>query len=508
MEKNAATPEGTLSLAKSHPALEYRELGNAGLWASQAGFGGYRISTGPPAHRAALEKALREGINLIDTSANYADGDSEKLIGQVLGDLISAGTLSRSQVIVVSKVGYLQGRNYEFSQQRKAQGKPFKELVDFGEGLEHCIHPEFLEDQMERSLERLNLGTLDFYLLHNPEYYLEWADKNGIGLNEARIEYYRRIRTAFEYLEESVQKGRIRFYGVSSNSFPASADHLEFTSLDALWRIAEALSPDHHFRLIQLPLNLLEPGAVLEKNQPGGKSVLELASERKMAVLTNRPLNALAGQQLFRLAEVETTERFATDDIIEAIRAVSRSEKSFQQRLLPRLDLKISFQNRVTEQLAIGDVLKHHWRHFGSFERWREVKSGHVLARVRGVMEFLEPYRATIEGLTEWINSHMESLTLALSAVESIYSESAAIEARRINRLVSAADPDWAKAPTLSQRAIRALRTTPGVSAVLVGMRRSEYVTDVLTELSRPVNRKPGLDSWGKIHDTRKPFKI
>ncbi|MFH0729094.1 MAG: aldo/keto reductase [Pseudomonadota bacterium] len=506
MEKEAASPEGTRSYAESHPAIAYGELGNSGLLASQAGFGCYRVSSGIATHRNALKKALMEGINLIDTSANYGDGDSEKLIGQVVGELVTTGALSRRQVIVVSKAGYLQGLNYEFSEQRKAQGKPFKELVDFGEGLSHCIHPEFLEDQIERSLERLALDTLDFYLLHNPEYYLEWAKESGIGLDEARTEYYRRIRTAFEYLEEMVKKGRIRCYGVSSNTFPVPADHFEFTSLDALWQIAESLSPGHHFRLIQLPLNLLETGAVLEKNQPGGKSVLELAFEREIAVLTNRPLNALAGQQLFRLAEVETEKPVSTEDIISAMRALSDSEKSFLQRLLPKLDLKISLRNRVTEQLAIGDVLKHHWRHFGSFERWRDMKNGHLLSRVRGVMEFLEPHRATIDGLNDWMDAHGESLHIALAAVESIYAEPAAIETRRLNRLVSAADPHWAEAPTLSQRAIRAPRATTGVSTVLVGMRRAEYVTDVISELSRPVTRKPGVSSWENINDTRKPL--
>jgi aryl-alcohol dehydrogenase-like predicted oxidoreductase len=504
VKKVAATPEDTLLFTKSHPMIEYGELGNTGLWASQAGFGCYRVSAGIASHETALKTALLEGINLIDTSANYADGNSEKLVGQVVSDLIFTGSLSRAQVIIVSKVGYLQGQNFEFSQQRKAQGKPFKELVDFGEELEHCIHPEFLEDQLARSLERLHLEALDFFLLHNPEYYLEWAEKHGIGLIESRAEYYRRIRTAFEYLEACVKKGRIRYYGVSSNSFPVPSDHFEFTSLDALWRIAESLSPDHHFRLIQLPLNLMEPGAVLEKNQPGGKSVLELAAEREMAVLTNRPLNALSGQHLFRLADVQDTERFSTDDIIDAIRALGRSEKKFLQGVLPGLDLAIPLRNRVTEQLAIGDILKHHWRHFGSYERWREVKQGHLLARVRGVMDFLAPHRENIEGLPEWMNAHMAHFNNALSAIESIYSESVAIEARRINRLISAADSDWAKAPTLSQRAIRAPRTTTGVSAVLVGMRRVEYVTDVLSELSRPGVRKPSVSSWEKMHDARK----
>jgi hypothetical protein len=53
-------------------------------------------------------------------------------------------------------------------------------LVEYAEGLEHCIHPDFLDDQIGRSLDRLGLDALDGYLLHNPEYYLGWAHKQGL----------------------------------------------------------------------------------------------------------------------------------------------------------------------------------------------------------------------------------------------------------------------------------------------------------------------------------------
>ena len=48
------------------------------------GFGSYRIDAHTPEHAAALEKALFGGVNLIDTSTNYADGSSETCIGNVL----------------------------------------------------------------------------------------------------------------------------------------------------------------------------------------------------------------------------------------------------------------------------------------------------------------------------------------------------------------------------------------------------------------------------------------
>ena len=62
---------------------------------------------------------------------------------------------------MISKVGYLQGENLALSRQRKNEGRPFQELVEYDQGLEHCIHPEFIEDQLTRSLNRLKLETLD-----------------------------------------------------------------------------------------------------------------------------------------------------------------------------------------------------------------------------------------------------------------------------------------------------------------------------------------------------------
>ena len=61
------------------------------------------------------------------------------------------------------------------------------------------------------------------------------------------------------------------------------------------------------------------------------------------------------------------------------------------------------------------------------------------------------------------------------------------------------ADPDRAAEGTLSQKAVRAVRFTPDVSCVLVGMRREEYVADVLAELRHPIKQKGRLESWRKL---------
>jgi len=499
MTNGYASATATSSYVEKHGPLAGNKIGTEGLTVSPAGFGCYRVSAGVAHHEQALRMALCEGVNLIDTSANYGDGGAEILMGQVLEKLIDSGDLSRDEIVVVSKVGYLQGQNYTLSRERKQQGRPFPELVEYSEGLEHCIHPEFLRDQLNRSLERLNLETLDFYLLHNPEYYLEWAEKNRRPLKPARDEYYRRIKVAFEYLEEEVARERIRDYGISSNTFPTAADQSDFTCLETIWNIAEALDSHHHFRLVQLPFNLMEPGAVLQKNQPCGVSILEFSQKKNLGVLINRPLNAFYNNQLVRLAEVPAFKNQPKEEIVRKIQFLSKSEKRLWMKLLPTINVPPGLQVRIKEQMAVGDTLKHHWLNLGSYEHWRQIKTGNLQPRIQGVMDFLEPYANQNADLSKWMISHREKIEAAFEAVASIYAEEAAHRVDRIRRTLAAADRDWAEAGTLSQKALRAIRSTAGVSCTLVGMRRAEYVTDVLAELRRPIKQGARFESWQKL---------
>ena len=301
----SASAEGTRRFARraideGNPDSACRALGRTGLVTSSLGFGSYRIDTQTPEHAAALEKALAGGINLIDTSTNYADGSSEICIGNVLA------RHQREELIVVSKAGYVQGQALTMARAREQGGAAFPEMVKYTDGCWHCIHPQFLADQLERSLRRLQLKKLDVYLLHNPEYFFTEAtqrDKNG-SLEALREEFYNRIRRAFSYLEGEVQKDRIGFYGVSSNTFVVQGRNPEATSLERMWMIARQVAFDHHFAVAQLPANLFESGAMLTRNcVTDTQTALEFAQEQGLAVLVNRPLNAFYRNQLIRLAD-------------------------------------------------------------------------------------------------------------------------------------------------------------------------------------------------------------
>ncbi len=499
MIPGATTIEGTSSLAQRHTSRSYNLLGKTGWKVSPAGFGCYRVATGIQTHFEAMVYALGNGINLIDTSTNYTDGSSEQLVGQVLAHMISEKGLRREQVVVVSKVGYLQGQNYVLSQERKSQGRPFHELVPYGKGLEHCIHPEFLEDQLNRSLERLGLETLDLLLIHNPEYYLGWATKNGRDIEDARKVFYQRIQNAFEHLEEEVSRGRIQGYGISSNTFTISMDDREFVSLERVCHIADQVSAQNHLRVIQFPMNFYETGAVLEENQKSGRTLLDIAREKQLGVLINRPFNAFSGNRLIRLVDVEKIRPHTDDQVIQAIALLNKSEKVLWRKLLPAMNLPLPLKNRVREQAAVGDQLKHHWRNFGHYERWRQFKDGLLWPYMQGVFDFLQPYAGQVAGLDRWLADHRDKLEAAVRAVGSIYVETASREMDALRRKVKAADGDWNVDAGLSQLALRAIRSTAGVHSVLVGMRHIRYVRDVLMELGRPVSSDERVEGWGHL---------
>jgi aryl-alcohol dehydrogenase-like predicted oxidoreductase len=494
-----ATASGTAQFAQKHAAIGYHRLGRTQWQVSRAGFGGYRVSDGIKEHYQAMVRAITNGVNLIDTSTNYTDGGSERLVGRVIDDLIHNGLVRREALVVVSKVGYLQGHNFALSQKRKQQGKPFPDLVPYADGLEHCIHPEFIEDQLTRSLERMGLETLDLLLLHNPEYYLSWAVKQNISVDEARNQFYQRIGRAFNYLEKEVAAGRIQAYGISANTFPEPSRSKNFIGLDKVWRLAQKISKDHHFRAIQFPMNIFESGAVLEENQSDRQTVLSYARTKQLGVLVNRPLNAFCANRLVRLADVEKSGPYTDDDIIQAIGLLNKSEKHLWRKVLPALNLPTPLYQRIKEQAGIGDQLKHYWRNFGNYERWRQFKDGLLWPYMQGVFDFLESYAGQVEALDQWLASHPEKLRTAVRAVGSVYVSGARRQIEAVRRQVDSADRQWEVDGSFSQQALRVVRSTLGVTTVLVGMRRVGYVDDVVEELQRPVSGKPRTASWNRL---------
>lgn len=71
----------------------------------------------------------------------------------------------------------------------------------------YCIHPSYLKYQLDKSLSKMKLTTLDTLILSNPLFML------GQELDRKEVGY--RIMKAFEFLEEMVIQNKIRSYGIS-----------------------------------------------------------------------------------------------------------------------------------------------------------------------------------------------------------------------------------------------------------------------------------------------------
>ncbi|MEO8578677.1 MAG: aldo/keto reductase, partial [Gemmatimonadales bacterium] len=109
----------------------------------------------------------------------------------------------------------------------------------------------------------------DIYYLHNPEQQLDVLP---------RPEFLSMLRAAFTALEQQVGQGVIGSYGCATwNGFrvpPESRNHL---SLEALVSVArEVGGSGHHFKVIQLPINLVMTEAVRAPTQCVGDKRMPL----------------------------------------------------------------------------------------------------------------------------------------------------------------------------------------------------------------------------------------
>jgi aryl-alcohol dehydrogenase-like predicted oxidoreductase len=267
-----ATPEGTRRYAQKFASRaaegHFRELPGPGgsLVVSSLGIGtylGHPDASTDAAYTEAVVAAVESGMNVVDTAINYRFQRSERSVGEALAELARRG-FPREQVIVCTKGGYLtpdaamppDPNEYFF---REYIQKGVLRSKDIVAGC-HAMTPRFLENQLAQSLRNLRVDCVDVYYVHNPETQLGEI---------SREEFASRIRSAFEFLESAVAAGKIRFYALATwNGFRVSRDGAEGLQLADLEILARGIAGDaHHFRFVQLPLNLGMTEALTLANQ-------------------------------------------------------------------------------------------------------------------------------------------------------------------------------------------------------------------------------------------------
>ncbi len=189
--------------------MEYRTFGRTGWNVSAVGFGAWAIggAWGHVDERDALDAlhaAIDNGINFIDTADVYGDGRSERLIARALKERSEA-------VYVVTKAG----RRLD---PHVAAGYNRQNLTAF----------------VERSLRNLETETLDLVQLHCPPTEV----------------YY--MPEVFGVMDDLVQAGKIRHYGVSVEKVEEAFKSIEFPnvkSVQIIFNIFRQRPADLFFKL-------------------------------------------------------------------------------------------------------------------------------------------------------------------------------------------------------------------------------------------------------------------
>ena len=171
--------------------MKYRSFGRTGWNVSEIGFGAWAIGgdwgyVSEEDALSALHSAIDNGINFIDTADVYGDGRSERIIARLLRE-------RQEQIVVATKAGRRLNPHV-------AAGFTRENLTAF----------------LERSIANLGVETLDLVQLHCPPTQV----------------YY--MPEVFGILDDLVQAGKLRFYGVSVEKVEEAIKALEFPALQSV----------------------------------------------------------------------------------------------------------------------------------------------------------------------------------------------------------------------------------------------------------------------------------
>jgi len=164
------------------------QLGSSGLEVSPISIGTWQLSPrfwgeqSKEDYIAALRFAFENGVNFIDTAEAYGDGYAETVVGEAIQGL------PRDELVIATKVFN------HFSE----DGTRYPDLS-----------PEHIAARCDVSLGRMQVETIDLYLLHMFDHLAPLADIAG----------------ALDRLKE---QGKIRAYGVSNHNVEQTRAHRKF----------------------------------------------------------------------------------------------------------------------------------------------------------------------------------------------------------------------------------------------------------------------------------------
>ena len=295
-----ATDSGTkrymeYAIQRGKPSNHFRLFD--GLYLSSIGMGTYLgdLSTEDDnAMENAVYESIKSGaINVIDTSINYRAMKSEKSIGRALLRLRKEGIISRDQVFICTKNGYITNDGDYPSidvmeyMQRMFISTGIIKSDEISSGY-NVLNPNYVERCIDKSLINMHLNVIDLVYIHNA--FESWHE------DIKREEFMQMLSRVFEVYERYRSINKIRYYGMATwTCFRVPPDNKEYLSLEEVVNLAKKVGGKQHgFRFIQLPYNLAYSEALLLKGQNVGTeknlTILEAAEKLNIKVFTSIPL--------------------------------------------------------------------------------------------------------------------------------------------------------------------------------------------------------------------------
>ena len=295
-----ATDSGTkrymeYAIQRGKPSNHFRLFD--GLYLSSIGMGTYLgdLSTvDDNAMENAVYESIKSGaINVIDTAINYRAMKSEKSIGRALLRLRKEGIISRDEVFICTKNGYITNDGDYPSidvmeyMQRMFISTGIIKPDEISSGY-NVLNPNYIERCIEKSLTNMHLSAIDLVYIHNA--FESWHE------DIKREEFMQMLSRVFEVYERYRSINKIRYYGMATwTCFRVPPDNKEYLSLEEVVNLAEKVGGKQHgFRFIQLPYNLAYSEALLLRAQKVGTeknlTILEAAEKLNIKVFTSIPL--------------------------------------------------------------------------------------------------------------------------------------------------------------------------------------------------------------------------
>jgi aryl-alcohol dehydrogenase-like predicted oxidoreductase len=221
--------------------MDRRKLGDTdflitpiGLGAWAMGGGGWVFGWGPQEDRAsiaAVHRAVDLGINWIDTAAVYGLGHSEEVVAKAISEIPRS-----NRPLVFTKCSL---------------------IWDGKRNVSHSLAPASLQMELENSLRRLHVETIDLYQIHWPSF-----PPGDAGASDAGIE------AAWHTLSRFQKDGKVRYLGVSN---------FNVAQLERIREIAPVSS-------LQPPYSLLKRGVEAE--------ILPYCTKHKIGVIHYSPMQS------------------------------------------------------------------------------------------------------------------------------------------------------------------------------------------------------------------------